>query len=237
MRCGRRGRDHGRGTSADAAPASARAAQEGVINYLAHIYLAGPDPGLRAGALLGDFVKGPVGEHWPSSVARGIRLHRRIDILTDAHPVWRRSRARFPRELRRFAGITVDLCYDHFLARHWAAHHAQPLDAFTRAAYADIGVHAAHFPPRLRHIFPRMVAEDWLAGYAHFEAVQRALTRMSLRSPRAAPLAATGPAAAALYEHLEGDFALFFPALRAGVTALAGAMPQASPRPGSCPDS
>ena len=50
------------------------------INYLAHLYLSGDSPGERAGALLGDFVKGPVLSDWPTDVAFGIRLHRRVDV-------------------------------------------------------------------------------------------------------------------------------------------------------------
>ena len=84
--------------------------------------------------MLGDFVKGPVLSDWPTDVAFGIRLHRRVDVLTDSDSAWKASRDRFPKALRRFAGIAVDLFYDHILARDWSRHHAEELAVFTARA-------------------------------------------------------------------------------------------------------
>lgn len=150
----------------------------------------------------------------PPGVAAGIRLHRRIDSWTDVHPVWCQSRERFPSVLRRFAGVAVDMVYDHFLARDFTLWHATPLSEFTRAAYDDIRPFEAHFTPNLARIFPHMVEMDWLASYAELPNVERALERMSTRSPRTAPLADTGAALAGLYTELEADFGEFFPQLR-----------------------
>mgnify|MGYP003629303282 FL=1 len=68
------------------------------MNYLAHFHLAqqlasrcGLDErdamqqGLLIGGLLGDFVKGPLRGNYPATWEVGIRLHRRIDALTDSH--------------------------------------------------------------------------------------------------------------------------------------------------------
>ncbi len=86
------------------------------MNYLAHFYLSGEDPHWRVGGLMGDFLRGPVPEALPPGVRAGVMLHRRIDAYTDAHPVVGRSRRRVRPALRRFAGIVVDMSYDHFLA-------------------------------------------------------------------------------------------------------------------------
>lgn len=94
------------------------------MNYLAHAVLAGPDPLLRLGGLMGDFVKGPLRPapaHLPERLTQGLRLHRAIDAYAETHPAFRASRARVSPERRRVAGIMVDLFYDHFLARGWAA--------------------------------------------------------------------------------------------------------------------
>ena len=90
------------------------------MNYLAHVHLAEPSAAGRFGALLGDFVKGAPDPELPPSVRRGILMHRRIDAHTDAHPVHRTSRRRFAGPRRRFAGIIVDVAYDHFLASAWS---------------------------------------------------------------------------------------------------------------------
>lgn len=163
--------------------------------------------------MLGDFVRGPVTNEWPGAVGLGIKHHRRIDVVTDAHPLWRRSRDRFPQNSRRFAGIAVDVCYDHFLARDWHTYHGTPLHQFTALAYQDIGTHEALFPKRLAKVFGHMVSQDWLASYADFDNVVFALTRMSKRSAKTGPLADAALSARDIYTELSGDFDSFFPAL------------------------
>ena len=185
------------------------------INFLAHLLLGGDSDAERAGALLGDFVKGPIGPEWPAVVAHGIRLHRAIDSFTDAHPVWRASKARFPLSQRRFASITVDVVYDHLLARSWSDYDARSLDEFSALAYTSIARFEAWFPPRLQRLFPVMATENWLAGYASLEVTCKQLARMSTRSPRLAPLAATAETVPAIYRGLASDFKVFFPALEA----------------------
>jgi len=106
------------------------------MNYLAHLFLGPKDPEQALGSLLGDFVRGPVHSlDLPHGVREGIWLHRRIDAFTDAHPLVRRSRERVSAERRRYAGIMIDMFYDHLLAKHWLAFSDQPLEYFTRDIY------------------------------------------------------------------------------------------------------
>ena len=57
------------------------------MNFLAHLWLAGSDDGLRLGAMLGDFVRGGMEDSdLPESVQRGIQLHRFIDQHMDGLP-------------------------------------------------------------------------------------------------------------------------------------------------------
>ena len=53
------------------------------MKYLAHFHLAGIDEGLISGALLGDFVKGPLRGDFDAAVERGISLHRNIDAFSE----------------------------------------------------------------------------------------------------------------------------------------------------------
>ena len=89
------------------------------MNFLAHVFLAGDDPALQAGGVLGDFCTPAEAAALPAAVRAGIDLHRRIDAFTDRHAVTRRSCARVSATRRRFAGILVDVFYDHHLAVHW----------------------------------------------------------------------------------------------------------------------
>jgi len=180
------------------------------MNFLAHAFLAGPDPADRLGGMLGDFVKGPLPAGLPAPVAAGVVLHRRIDSFADAHPAFRASRARVSPERRRYAGIMVDLFYDHFLARRWEEFSSQPLEEFTAETYALLVRHAALLPPRLAHIFPYMRREDWLGTYRALEGVGEALDNMSRhRLTRPNRLAGAAQELEAGYEGFEGDFRAF----------------------------
>src|SRR6187549_190225 len=91
------------------------------MNWLAHLLLSPPEPLLRLGNLSGDFVRGIDVTLLRPELQLGITQHRRIDAFVDAHPLVRRSRERLDAPFRRFAGVLVDVYYDHFLARDWAA--------------------------------------------------------------------------------------------------------------------
>jgi acyl carrier protein phosphodiesterase len=190
------------------------------VNFLAHLYLAEPTaPGLL-GALMGDFVKGPLDARQPHELRRALILHRRIDAYTDAHPVVRGSRARVSPAYRRFAGILTDMFFDHFLARHWADYSAQPIAEFTARVYAVLGAHRAALPERLQRIAPHMAREDWLGSYAEVEAVEFALDRMGTRLRRGNRLLGAGGELRAQYAGFEQDFRGFFPQLTAYARGL-----------------
>lgn len=182
------------------------------MNFLAHAFLAGPDPADRLGGILGDFVKGPLPAGLPPAVAAGVALHRRIDSFADAHAAFRQSRARVSPQRRRYSGIMVDLFYDHFLALHWQNHSAQPLEEFTAEIYALLAAHAELLPPRLTRILPFMQADDWLASYRELESVGTALDRMAERRlTRPNTLGGSVGELAARYGEFEQDFLAFIP--------------------------
>jgi acyl carrier protein phosphodiesterase len=187
------------------------------MNYLAHAFLSRSSPDLLIGGLLGDFVKGRERlQQYSLAVREGIRLHRAIDRYTDAHAIVRASCALISPARRRFAGILVDVFYDHFLARHWLRYADLPLETFTQQVYATLLPHAPSYPERLQRILPRMAADDWLASYAETESVDAALrgiARRFQRFPRAAVLKDGVQELLVNYEALEQHFLVFFPEL------------------------
>jgi acyl carrier protein phosphodiesterase len=188
------------------------------MNFLAHAFLSRQSPELIVGGMLGDFVKGTLQGHpYAPDVHAGILLHRAIDRYTDAHEIVHASRARVSTRRRRFAGILVDVFYDHFLARHWSRYADVPLEDFTRQVYATLLPHLASYPERLQRILPRMAADDWLAAYAEIEGVDAALhgiARRFQRYPRARVLADGVQELLQNYAALEEDFLAFFPRLQ-----------------------
>jgi acyl carrier protein phosphodiesterase len=189
------------------------------VNYLAHLLLAEPGEEARLGALLGDFMRGQQLADLAPAVQEGVRLHREVDRFTDAHPVFLRSKARLDPRVRRFAGVIVDVFYDHFLASRWEAWCEQPLSEFAADVYGMLERRLPELPPRMQYVVPFMIQQDWLTSYRETRHVERALRGMSRRVKRENPLAASAAELEAHYPALGGDFDEFFPQL---VTAHAG---------------
>lgn len=205
------------------------------MNYLAHVFLSHSSDDAVVGAMLGDFVKGRVDGHWSPAVRAAILLHRAVDGFTDAHALTAASRALVSAKRRRFAGILIDIFWDHFLARQWSRFHATPLTEFTRGVYAVLWPRRGEFPPRLQRILPSMMRDDWLASYADSAAVDAALKGMTrrFRNPtRAAPLADGVLDLQQNYVELEGNFLDFVPELRRFALAASGLDTDVSGTPG-----
>jgi acyl carrier protein phosphodiesterase len=182
------------------------------LNWLAHLRLSPAEPQLQLGNLLGDFARGLDVSQLPERVQVGIAQHRRLDVFTDAHPVFRRSRARLGAGFQRLSGVLVDVFYDHFLARGWDRWgDGRPLAAFTAAVYRLLEGQRDTLPPSLRAALPHMVAQDWLGKYGELEAIDATLLRMAGRLSRPTLLAEGGRALRANYRELQADFAEFFP--------------------------
>ena len=187
------------------------------MNYLAHMYLAGDSEESIVGNMLGDFVKGRIGDEFPRGVAEGIQTHRKVDAFTDSHDVVIRSKRLVSQERRRFSGIIVDLAFDHILAVNWGDYSVLPLEDFVEKTYGALAANTDLMPPRPRKILEVMVEEDWLGSYRGLEGIGRALDRIAIRLERKFGRGSSLPGAvdeiARNYGALEENFRVFFPEL------------------------
>lgn len=188
------------------------------MNFLAHLALSPDDEDALLGSLLGDFVKGPLGDRYPGPLGAAIVLHRRVDAFTDAHPRVVASRARVGPAHRRYAGIMIDLYYDHFLARRWDDYHDEPLAQFSARVYALLERRRAELPEGLQFIAPRMAARDWFGSYAEVDNIGRALEGIGRRLRRGNGLMGADADLRRDYAGFEADFAAFYPEVRRFVT-------------------
>ncbi|WP_322614552.1 ACP phosphodiesterase [Pseudomonas sp. BIC9C] len=183
------------------------------MNYLAHLHLGGQRPGQLLGSLYGDFVKGRLQGQFAPEIEGAIQLHRSIDVFTDRHPLVDVALSRFSLTRRRYAGIVLDVFFDHCLARDWALYADRPLALFTSDVYRVLSSER-QLPGRLAQIAPHMVANDWLGSYQEFEVLEQVLRGISRRLTRPEELAAAMPELRRLYEPLSEDFRLFYPQLQ-----------------------
>ena len=132
------------------------------MNFLAHFHLAWPDKGMVAGGLEGDYYKGLLPGKLPPGVERGVRLHRAIDAFTDSHDLVAELRSHFPPPLRRYAGILIDLSFDHFLTQHWSKYSAIALTDFNDQVCSILNAQESHLSDGSRTMLSRIQEYDIL---------------------------------------------------------------------------
>lgn len=200
------------------------------MNYLAHFHLARAHDDWLVGALLGDYVKGPLRGELPAGWEEGIRLHRKIDAISDRHPLRAQLAATLPPEWRRYAGIVLDVCCDHWLSQQWRQWHAQPLSQFADEVYGVLQRHQHELPASSQRFAQRLRDYDMLNAYHDIDAVPATLQRIGTRLRRDNPLVsnsaelvtAAAPLAVSFsgfYQDLQGELAAQGFVIAASITA------------------
>ena len=149
----------------------------------------------------------------------GIRLHRRIDAVSNRLPGVAASVRRLDPKLRRAAPVLLDVVADHCLALRWVRHGHGELTTFAALAYEAIGEFDQFLPEHGRRYFRRFRDADMLPSYREPPTVLRAMTYIleRLRLTHLAP--ELDAIVGAQLPVLMDDFEEYFPELRAAVVA------------------
>lgn len=149
------------------------------MNFLAHLYLSGSDVNIRLGNFIGDYVKGSNLDAYPHSVQKGIRLHRAIDLFTDTHSATHVCIELLRPGYGKYAGVVVDMLFDHVLAREWEKYSTEDLKSFTKKFYLQMLQHYMLLPERPKKFLPFMIQSNRLYSYRTLTGVKRAIEIMS----------------------------------------------------------
>ncbi len=149
------------------------------MNYLAHLFLSGPDEHTMVGNFIGDFVKGNSWNKFPENIKKGILMHRRIDTFTDAHTKFREAKVLFRSEFGLYSGIVIDLLYDHYLAKNWNEYSDLTLRNFTKRSHAVLLQNFMHLPGRVQSFLPFLIQQRRLESYASVNGIVHTLKIMS----------------------------------------------------------
>ena len=188
------------------------------LNFLGHIVLARDSAESRIGNFLGDFVKGlpsAFPREYGAELVDGILMHRAVDVFTDRHPAFLRARQLLAPERRRFAGIVVDIFFDHFLSIRWGKWKEVQKEDFVSNFYRELlSFRLQRITVDFPEITARMVEQDWLGTYESLDGIDLTLRRVSSRSPRLAPMTASMDDLVVKFAQFEECFENFFPDVR-----------------------
>jgi acyl carrier protein phosphodiesterase len=153
------------------------------MNYLAHAYLSFNNADILAGNMMSDFVKGKAQYSYPTTIKKGIRLHRLIDEYTDRHPVTAAAKNFFRTPYRLYSGAFIDVVYDHFLSidtKQFVQY--GNLKNFSKDVYLQLEMMITLMPLPFQRMFPYMKNQDWLFNYQFKEGIRKSFHGIVSRS-------------------------------------------------------
>lgn len=188
------------------------------MNFLAHLYLAKDDDDLMLGALLGDFVRGRRAMWtYPYATREGIRLHRRIDKITDQSSQVKTLRKQFPKEFRRYAGIVIDIAFDYELARDWSSYSDASLEQFDIQVRDVLSRHQELLPEKLVHFMTYADRRGLFAAYRFEDEMLWSLAGVGTRLKRENPLHLVKEIWPEISQPIHEAFVSVFPEIQSGV--------------------
>lgn len=191
------------------------------MNHFAHLVLAQPTVESTVGNLLGDFARGVDPQSLPPGVLAGLQNHRAVDRFTDAHPRVRELKHLFSPARRRFAGIALDIYFDHLLIQHWQCLEQGDLEASIGRFYRRMDAGRTLMPgDRMRHVTRRMIEYDWFGSYRDLDAIAESLDRVAGRIRFANRFDNAIEELSANHAAIEAGFLAFYPELRRHVAEL-----------------
>ena len=150
------------------------------MNYLAHLWLSEQAGLPLPGAILGDMVRGRLDGRFPPQLERSIALHRRIDVVTDSHPLVVAARSRYAPGARRYAGIVLDIVHDHCLALDWSRYSEERLTDFARRAAEALAAEHEGFALAGKSAPSAWRFRRLLLSYAGESGIDRAIKRTAM---------------------------------------------------------
>ena len=181
------------------------------MNFLAHTYLSGCNEEIIVGNFMGDYVKGRSYQDYPDQVKKGILIHRDIDSFTDMHQITRLSKQRVASRYHKYAGIIIDIFYDHFLASLWDSYSNLPLNEFVNRTYDLLKRNYKVLPDSIKRWFPTFLENNWMMAYTTVDGIELVLERMSANTSLPDHSAFAVEVLRGQYSLFMEDFLKFFP--------------------------
>ncbi len=186
-----------------------------LMNFLAHIYLSGNNDLVKIGNFMADGIRGKQYEHLPADIQKGILLHRSIDTFTDSHPIFREGTKRLHEKYHHYAGVIMDVFYDHFLAKNWQQYSDERLEDFVARFYQSLRDHYALLTEKTQGMMPYMITHNWLLNYQYIDGIARILFQMDQRTKNNSKMQYSINELEQHYDLFESEFTRFFEDLRA----------------------
>jgi acyl carrier protein phosphodiesterase len=131
------------------------------------------------GNFIGDTVKGRKYEGLQPLVRKGVLMHRAIDDFTDRHPINAGIRKLLHPEFGKYAGVYLDMFYDHFLAVGWDNFSTDiSLQTFCTKFYYDALIKHKYLPFKIKTLLYSLIIGNRLKNYSNLDSFEESLEFM-----------------------------------------------------------
>jgi len=149
----------------------------------------------------------------PISVKNALDNHYLVDKFTDNHSTVKQAKQLFSAKRKRFAGIALDVLFDHFLIKHWQKFHHLPILQFKQHSYELLNERITAMPTRMQQVITNLTQNDWFKEYETLQGIGLALDNIAKRIRFANNFSGSIEDINHHYGELEALFLTFFPRL------------------------
>lgn len=131
-----------------------------------------------------------------ASLQLGVTLHRYIDSYTDSSSIVRKCLPLLYPRHHKYAGVLLDIYFDHFLYIDWAQYDERPMDDVLATFYEKLALYQTQLPSYLHEYVSRLLERKWLAhAYDSYDSLETTFGYLTRRT--------------SLPEYIEGAVATF----------------------------
>lgn len=185
------------------------------MNYLAHSFLSYKKTDLIIGNFIADSIRGNRFEGLTEGIIKGIKLHRKIDVFTDSHPVFLNSKHLFSKDFDKYSGVLMDIFYDHYLAKNFSRYSPLTLQEHVDGIYNLLKENYDYLPEHAKRFYGYMTERNILFHYSSIKGIETVLKHLSNRIKNRFELQLAVPILENNYIEIEKEFFIFFEELQA----------------------
>ncbi|HRD37460.1 MAG TPA: acyl carrier protein phosphodiesterase, partial [Bacteroidia bacterium] len=108
-------------------------------------------------------------------------IHRKIDMFTDSHPLFIKSKRHFYDGFERYSGVLMDIYFDYLLAKNFHRFSDVTLPDYTQNLYTTLNNNRIHLPDSSQRFLDYVLQNNTFFEYSKIEGIELVLKHLSYR--------------------------------------------------------
>ncbi|MBK9728484.1 MAG: DUF479 domain-containing protein [Saprospiraceae bacterium] len=152
------------------------------MNYLSHLSLSYPNPGLLGGNYIYDLLNYSESKQINSFFHEGIQLHKWIDNFSNNSEHLKEINSYLHPVVHKYAPVASDIFCDHLLFLQWDQYFKFTFEEFENTTYQILGEVMQFMPDRIANICLNMTTHRFMSQYKNYEGLENVYVRMNKKT-------------------------------------------------------